>query len=104
MKPRSQTVVRDEGEETCVHCKSATYQDQKMKLYRCSATPCQNLFHHLCNGKDGFEDAGSSRCSFCVKKAVIPAFTSDLSKEDKEKDGEVVDLDKEDEELNEVLV
>jgi hypothetical protein len=39
-----------------------------------------------------------------VKKAVIPAFTSDLSKEDKEKDGEVVDLDKEAEELEEVLV
>ena len=75
-----------------------------MKLYRCSATPCQNLFHHLCNGKDGFEDAGSSRCSFYVKKAAGPAFASDLSKDDKEKDGEVVDLDKEEAELEEVLV
>jgi hypothetical protein len=39
-----------------------------------------------------------------VKKAVIPAFTSDLPKEDKEKGGDIVDLDKEDEELNEALV
>jgi hypothetical protein len=39
-----------------------------------------------------------------VKKAVIPAFTSDLSKGDKEKDGDIVDLDKEEAELEEVLV
>ena len=75
-----------------------------MKLYRCSATPCQNLFHHLCNGKEGYEDAGLSRCSFCVKKAAVPAFTSDLPKGDEEKDGEVVDLDKEEEELAEAIV
>jgi hypothetical protein len=39
-----------------------------------------------------------------VKKATVPAFTSDLSNDDKEKDGVVVDLDKEEEELAEAIV
>jgi hypothetical protein len=57
---------------------------------------CPNYFHHVCNGKEGGEDASSNRCSFCVQK-VKSVFVNELDKAGcDEKEKEIVELDKED--------
>ena len=104
MKPFRQTIVRDEAENVCVHCKSSLFHGTSVVLYRCIEALCPNYFHHVCNGKEGSEDASSNRCSFCVQK-VKPVFANESDKAGCDgKDKEVVELDKDDAELQQVLV
>jgi len=103
-KPVRPTVVRDEAENVCVHCKSSLFHGTSVVLYRCIEALCPNYFHHVCNGKEGSEDASSNRCSFCVQK-VMPVFLSELDKAGcDEKDKEIVEIDKDDAELQQALV
>ena len=104
LKPVSQKAVVDDADNKCVHCNSSLFQGKTVRLFRCVGDSCANYFHHVCNGKDGHEDVGSSRCSFCIKK-IKPVFEKDLGGECEGKDSsEVVDLEQEDAELQKALV
>ena len=101
LKRVPQKAVVDDADNKCVHCKSSLFHGETVRLFRCVGDSCANYFHHVCNGKDGHEDVGSSRCSFCIKK-IKPVYEKDLRGDCEEK--EIVDLDQEDAELQKALV